>query len=381
MHYIFPAADAALELQSRLQTYFNRAANPLMSEEAVRLRQRCHTEHTKQVARYYRDCAERLKAEIERTLRHLLTHRSLITDESIQTLGELYEQACAVAIVAKQRYQTSSETNLSQDQQWIDQIGAVLQTGFARLNKPTLFRLPPEMPKSHTFSRSECRRLIRALLEDELNAQMAWVSINPDTRSQIEQVLLDLIPLWDALNENLHPQLPPEHLEAWKDQIVRYCGEFYRQVIEPTQKKVISWVQNIIPYRTWDVWTVRELGWDLVLEKGEDFRVLDWERRMASGEWTHDAGSVHLTLNGSEMEAEQFERILDRDIQTTLTRLEQETRLGFSPLFFKPRLTETLTKPVDFTTEKNNDPAQPVSAIVVRKRGKKHASNRNPSRG
>lgn len=46
---------------------------------------------------------------------------------------------------------------------------------------------------------------------------------------------------------------------------------------------------NFIGKDKWAMYHVRPLGHTgLIIERGEDFRIMDWERRMASGEWKNE---------------------------------------------------------------------------------------------
>ncbi len=72
-----------------------------------------------------------------------------------------------------------------------------------------------------------------------------------------------------------------------KDELsrVRFSGMYYDHVIADVEEILHNTLKAYIPNKTWTVWFHRCIGETVVLEPGDDFRVIDWERRMASGEW------------------------------------------------------------------------------------------------
>lgn len=63
---------------------------------------------------------------------------------------------------------------------------------------------------------------------------------------------------------------------------------FYTSVIDHVWLTIDSMIGDTVGSETWTIWHIRKIGSDLLLEKGEDYRVVDWERRMASGEWSNE---------------------------------------------------------------------------------------------
>lgn len=81
-----------------------------------------------------------------------------------------------------------------------------------------------------------------------------------------------------------------DHIEGWftwfswrqRDKISKY---FYRDVLEPFMCDVKRKISQLIPQTDYTVWLTKRGYRDLYISRGEDYRILDWERRMASGEW------------------------------------------------------------------------------------------------
>ena len=66
----------------------------------------------------------------------------------------------------------------------------------------------------------------------------------------------------------------------------KFTGQFYEYVLMEVEDLIRNKMRELIPEKTWMVWLDKLTGDTIILEKHEDFRVLDWERRMATGEWT-----------------------------------------------------------------------------------------------
>lgn len=74
-------------------------------------------------------------------------------------------------------------------------------------------------------------------------------------------------------------------VKDWNDRVDRKLEQtLYRQVIEPVFEEIHNWVLNFDGSDpSWHVWYVRRMGLDIIIEKGQDYRVLDWTRRMEAG--------------------------------------------------------------------------------------------------
>ena len=66
----------------------------------------------------------------------------------------------------------------------------------------------------------------------------------------------------------------------------KFTGQFYEYVLMEVEDLIRDKMRELIPEKTWMVWLDKLTGDTVILEQYEDYRVLDWERRMATGEWT-----------------------------------------------------------------------------------------------
>ena len=61
-------------------------------------------------------------------------------------------------------------------------------------------------------------------------------------------------------------------------------NHFFKVVIDDVLIACEKIISMYIPESTWTIWNIYTFGNDLVLEEGNDYRVVDWTRRMGSGE-------------------------------------------------------------------------------------------------
>lgn len=118
-----------------------------------------------------------------------------------------------------------------------------------------------ELHVGHSFE------IIRAMLDDQLNTRLMWARKSHD----FDEVAQKHIP-WlfeDARNKELF-------------------DDFYCEVCDEYETKLSVMLDSMIGGLTWDIWTTRAIGLDIVLTRGIDYRVYDWERRMRSREWKRE---------------------------------------------------------------------------------------------
>lgn len=116
------------------------------------------------------------------------------------------------------------------------------------------------------FTVEHAMEIFVAMIDDALSSQMRWCRDTDFT----DKVLNKHFP-WFAL------------FKGSKECEVSH--EFYIKVLDRFECKASNLVYNIIPDSTWDTWSLRRLGQCLLIVQGPDYRILDWEKRMSSGEW------------------------------------------------------------------------------------------------
>jgi len=111
-----------------------------------------------------------------------------------------------------------------------------------------------------------CRHLVFCAATDALNTRLNWVP-SGDASDKLGDALVQYFPAWED----------PERM--------RQSSHVFINVIDPMYLRVQAWVDFAIKEKTWNTWYLRWFGDDILMQQGEDYRVLDWTRRMDSGEW------------------------------------------------------------------------------------------------
>lgn len=127
------------------------------------------------------------------------------------------------------------------------------------------------------ISEEQAAEIIAAIVDDAISDRMRWCRKSHYTANALERHL----PWFNLLTYHRTPN-GIEQVEC------PFSNDYYVDVLDKVECRVMDMVFEIIPDMTWDVWSMRMLGKDIAIMKGPDYRVLDWERRIASGEWKHD---------------------------------------------------------------------------------------------
>lgn len=141
------------------------------------------------------------------------------------------------------------------------------------------------------FSHDSAHAVIWAMIEDYVVNRSAW----HEEYSPGGEYLLSVTP---RARQRLESYIPPRYFltpEGYLD-LGGLHDKFYCEVLPMIQEAVYNQVNGIIGIdATWDVWGVmavdqqtpsgRVIGRTLMLVGGPDYRILDWNRRMESGEW------------------------------------------------------------------------------------------------
>lgn len=71
----------------------------------------------------------------------------------------------------------------------------------------------------------------------------------------------------------------------WNDNVSKKLeNQLFTEVIREAYEQIHDWLNEFDDADpNWHVWYVRRLGLDILIEKGPDYRILDWERRMRAG--------------------------------------------------------------------------------------------------
>ena len=92
-------------------------------------------------------------------------------------------------------------------------------------------------------------------------------------------------------------------VENWTEISTRKLeNELFVEVIRDAYEDIHDWLNGFDSGEpSWHVWYVRRLGLDIAIEKGPDFRILDWERRMRAG-----ADHLKAQENGDQLPPEAW---------------------------------------------------------------------------
>lgn len=119
------------------------------------------------------------------------------------------------------------------------------------------FTLPPNIPDQ------AYRDVVHAIVYNYMDGKMNWIKVRHDrVQSQFEKSF--------SMFEGILPH-------GWYDRI------FY-DIIDDIELQIDQYMNRFIPSSTWRIYHLRMIGGDTVIERGEDYRVVDWTRRHENGE-------------------------------------------------------------------------------------------------
>lgn len=114
--------------------------------------------------------------------------------------------------------------------------------------------------------------LVKAMVDDDINGRLLWTSPSRCLDQAMERVL----PWWGG----------PYALQG-EDSISEVCQSYYCNVIDPTIIRVGGLLSQLMGGSNsedmWHVWYTLPIGNDLLIERGEDYRVVEFERQVLSG--------------------------------------------------------------------------------------------------
>lgn len=112
------------------------------------------------------------------------------------------------------------------------------------------------------FSQDEALNIVDVIIRDSVDNRMRWLT---PRHYRIDDVIAKIV-------ESRIQGTKAAHL-------------FYDEVVDDIWTRIDGIIGHFIPDRTWSIWYIRTLGNSTRLEEGSDYRIVDWERKMESGEW------------------------------------------------------------------------------------------------
>lgn len=112
----------------------------------------------------------------------------------------------------------------------------------------------------------QCLCIIHAIFQDELTNRLLWCLPS----SNLQKALALILPWFDY-----------ECNDAYSDY-------FYSKIIDSLIIHVNEILDTFIPLKTWLMYECHQYGSEIIIVKGCDYRIYDWESRRARGEFTLD---------------------------------------------------------------------------------------------
>lgn len=131
------------------------------------------------------------------------------------------------------------------------------------------------------FNREAAAKAIHGLFEDYLFRQLYWHAEYRDGGSR----LLRPAERYDKVMSSF---IPPKYWHLPEHQMLVFTQAIEKYELEVSDRvrtTVFDRMKKIVPEPTYDIFRTTLLPGGVLLQKGPDFRIVDWTRRMESGEW------------------------------------------------------------------------------------------------
>lgn len=115
------------------------------------------------------------------------------------------------------------------------------------------------------LSRSTIGTLVFKLYDDKLSEMLKWMSATTDFDALLEHYLP-----WFAING--------------RDDI---SSSFITEVIDPIEIRTRNIITKYVPTRTYNLITLKQIREVLILNIGEDYRIVEWEHLIRTGVIKH----------------------------------------------------------------------------------------------
>lgn len=138
------------------------------------------------------------------------------------------------------------------------------------------------------------RDITIAILNDVIESKMNWIRGSNGNDQLIAAVTKHF----------------PDFTQSESNSNLHASNHFFSNVIDEAMLACEQIIAHFIPEATWNIWSLHLFGSDFVLEKGNDYRIVDWTRRMASGEWSDRVSNDFLHCS-----TEEINRISTDDIK------------------------------------------------------------------
>lgn len=127
---------------------------------------------------------------------------------------------------------------------------------------------------NYTIEVTQCLRIIHAIFQDEITNRLLWCLPS----SNVQHVLTQTLPWFDY------------------DCNDAYSDYFYSKIIDSLIIHINEILDKFIPLKTWIMYECLQYGSEVIIVKGVDYRIYDWESRRAKGEFALDKHAVNKNI-------------------------------------------------------------------------------------
>lgn len=106
-----------------------------------------------------------------------------------------------------------------------------------------------------------CREIVEAIIYEVIDHRMRWI------RHKKEYVQEKMCALFPVLTHN------SDRFDA-----------AYTDVIDHYEMQIQEMIDGFVPCNTWRIFHLKRIYRDIVIERGEDYRLVDWQRKFDNGE-------------------------------------------------------------------------------------------------
>lgn len=115
--------------------------------------------------------------------------------------------------------------------------------------------------------------IIEAMVNEAINNTLIWAT----NANESDAIISHYLPWWSS-----------HDCFYGKSEQSMICYDFYTNIIDPMLLKVSAVIGGLLKQTGsdygWHVWYTRRMGKDMLLERGEDYRIVEFERQVLSNQ-------------------------------------------------------------------------------------------------
>lgn len=157
-----------------------------------------------------------------------------------------------------------------------------------------------ELSQLPALNIEQCHEVVALIIEHLIFGRLHWTSAaltQTNLYDEIDKLLLLHLSWWVGGR-----QLAKDRYGRYSDAQVYIHQTFNEQVLDDivrsAQRVVSQLMCSVEPDDLWRVWHTQRLGSDLVVEKGQDYRIIEFERQVLSGQIKVDPAIFNAIQQG-----------------------------------------------------------------------------------